>query len=165
MIKYVIIFFIFFSCASCLTQKENKINSSKIPYISCSEYYLENRITDCVLAKEFMDYHIVPDSSGLFIQTDSKYYAIINTNIPGENNELKDNNLIKFYINPKCLESMSSLELLSIFLSKKELNKFAEILKDKKNRIGVDILIDNLGGFNVALVNTDIVEFNMMKSG
>ena len=129
----------------------------------CSELFLENRIKDCNKAMEFMDYHIVPDSSSLFQQSESKYYALVNTIVPGEWKTSSSENIIQLYISKECLKSLTAMEFMSLFLTNADLEKFLEVLKNPKNRLGLDIVIENIGGFSAAFIDSNIVEFAIIE--
>ena len=163
MIKYVI-FLLLLLCNSCKSNKEIFGFEKEVSIDYYLDFYLENRVNSCVQAIKYMDYHIIPDSSNLFMQSDSKHYALINAKVPGEFNNHNDNKLINFYISEKCLRSISSEELLSIFLVKDDLEEMFKLLRNPKNRLGVDIVIENIGGFSAAFVSSEIVELNLMQS-
>lgn len=141
-----------------LIQYEEMSSSS-----DCSEIFLENRIKDCNKAVEFMDYHIVPDSSSLFQQSESNYYALVNTIVPGEWKTSSSDKIIQFYISKECLKSLTAMEFLSLFLTNADLEEFLEVLENPKNRLGLDIIIENIGGFSAAFIDSNIVEFTIIE--
>jgi len=116
-------------------------------------YYLANRISDCQNAKKFMKSVIKPDTikTKLFYNQ-GEFHPIgsIYLSITGDKNSKKLENIVLFYIDLECLESLDYKELFSILCSEKDLNiidKEFNSKRGKKGRYIFEVTINRMNCF------------------
>lgn len=154
--------FIAFWCSllifSCGGQKRVSIEKQRSSSTTDSNenWQIQHRIPDCDSALVFMDNILVPISSKLPLKEKGFDRGTIQIYIPGESNSFYRDEKYKLYINPDCLEGVSSEIIFRVFCTKDSYEKFVEIDKlYRKDGLewGIEISSRNGFGMGIKIVN------------